>query len=183
MKKYMLFILLFVLFPLCVSAEELDLILKCPDRIKKNEEFKCELTCSSNAIVSALEYEFEVPQNVIYHKFEKDSIWEGDEEDNLILLYTAENKTGIFPIGEMYFTAKEDISKLSLNTSYLLFCDEEFNDHIIVNRKEENKDDVKEVKNKDKKEVKKRSYIILYVIILMIMGALAYLMLQRRKGK
>lgn len=177
MKKYIIFIMFFVLFPLSISAQELDLILECPNNIAKNEEFKCSLKAKTKLKVSAIEYEFDVPEDITYTKFEKNKIWEGDEENNLILLYTDENKTGTFDIGDLYFTASKDINEVKLNTLYLLFCDEEFNDHLVI-KKEEN---VKKVKRDNKKETNKRIEVILCVIIVLIIGTIAFLVFRRRK--
>lgn len=179
MKKYIYIIFLFVLFPLSISAQELELSLECPKEIQKNEEFRCTLKGSTKHSISAIEYEFEVPDNIEYNKFEKDSTWEGDEENHLILLYTDENKTGTFSIGEMYFITNKDIDEVKLSTSYLLFCDEDFNDHIVV-KKEEN---VKKVKRNEEKKINKISNILLYAIILLIIGVITFLVFRRRKNK
>ncbi|MDE6141783.1 MAG: hypothetical protein K2G03_04180, partial [Bacilli bacterium] len=95
------------------------------------------------------------------------------------LLYTDENKTGTFLIGDMYFTAKKDVNEVKLNTSYLLFCDEDFNDHLVI-KKEEN---VKKVKTNNKKETNKRIGVVLCVIIILIIVAIAFLVFRRRKRK
>ena len=109
--KYMKFLLILFLLPLSVFADEDEMKIKfeCPDEIKVKEQFSCQIKGLTDNLVSGIEYEFKLPSNLKFVSFEKDNSWEGDEENNLIILYGLEDKTQEFNIGKIVLIANEEI--------------------------------------------------------------------------
>lgn len=161
MKK-ILFISLLLYFPIMVSALEEGININCPNNIVSNQEFKCELVGYSSYEVSGLDYSFSLPDDVELIEFIVDKSWLGEEYNHRIALYTGDNKSGEFPIGEFVLKTKKDFNQENIKTKELLFVNEKFEDCYIV------RNGVKELKSKENKSELKKSNIIKYVIILLI---------------
>ena len=178
MKKF-IYLLLIILLPLAVNAEGVNV--KCPDKINANEDFECIITGDAPYKVSAIEYEFSLPDYIKKVSFEVDPIWQGDEEDNLVLLYTDENKESPFNLGVLTLNSSKDTDKVDIKTEYLLFGDDDYGEHRLVEEKEESKKQEKE-ENKDNKKDSNYIYIIIVVVSILIILAFIFIFLKRRKG-
>lgn len=161
MKKKLLLLLL-LLFPLSANAEEGQVLVNCPEEVKANEEFVCEITGYSPYEVNGIDYRFELPNGIEKVNFEVDPIWEGYEEDNILLIYTDTNKIGNFNIGKITLKSVSDLDEISLSTTKLQFSDETFETHDIV------VEDVNNVENNTENEEVKNNNFILYVIIVLV---------------
>lgn len=181
MKYIKLLLLILFLLPLNIFANELDIRYECPEKIKSNEQFTCQVKGVTNLKVSGLEYEFKIPNYLTFINFEKNHTWEGGEENNLIILYGLEDKTNEFILGKMTLLSKETINNVDIETNYLVFSDENYEDHIVIDRKQ--LDDVKEVKIKEKKDVNKSNKIVVCVIIIIIALTIILLLLKKRRRK
>lgn len=177
--KYLKYIILGIIFlPLNVLALE-EITIKCPEVINKNEDFSCEVIGNAPYLVSALEYEFSLPDYIDKKDFKVDSSWEGDEESNLVLLYTDENKESPFKIGTITLNSSKNIDIVDIETKYLLLGDEEYQEHLIIEKK-----DVKEVESTNKlDDNKKNNYLIYGIIILIIVVIIAIAFIIRRRVK
>lgn len=181
MKYIKILLLTLFLLPLNIFAKELDIKYECPNKIKKNEQFTCEVKGITEFKVSGLEYEFKLSDNLKLVNFEKDDVWEGGEENNLIILYGLEDRSNEFSLGKITFMAKENIDEVNIETKYLVFSDENYEDHIVNNR--DSSKDVKEVKRKEKKYVNKSNKIIVCVIIIIIAVIVILFLLKKRRRK
>lgn len=94
-----------------------------------------ELTCSitgevmEGKSVSSLSARIGLSDNLELVSFTTDEIWEGDGENGDIQLYTAENKTSLFSVGNFVVRVKEGAefnSSESITLSNIKFYDEEF---------------------------------------------------------
>ncbi|MCX4365293.1 MAG: hypothetical protein OSJ70_05930 [Bacilli bacterium] len=181
--KYMKFLLILFLLPLSVFADEDEMKIKfeCPDEIKVKEQFSCQIKGLTDNLVSGIEYEFKLPSNLKFVSFEKDNSWEGDEENNLIILYGLEDKTQEFNIGKIVLIANEEIDELNIATEYLAFSDEKYQDHIVVKRDQIK--NVNEMKSKEKKDNNSIYGIVVYAIIIIIVVAIILLLIKRRRKK
>lgn len=160
--KYLRYLLIiFLLSPLSVFASE-EIIVNCPDNIKKNENFTCEISGTAPYKVSAIEYEFELPDYIQKIDFKVDEYWQGTEEDNLAILYTDENKESPYRIGIITLQSSKDINRVEISTKYLLLGDDDYNEHIIKAR------DVNDMKTEEKKENNKKNLNLKYGIIILI---------------
>ncbi len=181
MKYIIVVFLSLFLLPLNIKASELEIKYHCPNQIKANEEFTCEIIGDTTLKVSGLEYQFKLPEYISLVRFEKDKTWEGDEESNLIILYGLEDKTGNFPIGKMFLKATKDITSFDVKTEYLVFSDNNYVDHIVVSK--DKSDNVNEVKREDKKKSDRipriQTYAIIIVLVLIVLSLSIYL--KRRK--
>lgn len=178
MKYLKYLILIILLFPIHVWGLE-EIMVNCPDIIKKNENFNCEISGSAPYKVSAIEYEFELPNYIQKIDFKVDEYWQGTEEDNLVILYTDENKKSPFQIGTITLNSSKDINHVDIDTKYLLLGDDDYDEHLIVAR------DVKEMKTEEKKENNKKKLIFMYGIIILIVVVICMttLILIRKKVK
>lgn len=181
MKYIKLILLSLFLLPLNIYADELDIKFECPNEIILNKQFICQLKGVTTSKVSGLEYEFELPKGLNLVNFEKDTDWEGGEENNLIILYGLEDKTREFSLGKITLIANENIDEVNIKTKYLVFSDENYEDHIIVQREAPN--DVNEVKRKEKKDVNKSNKIVVCVIIIIIVVTVILFLLKKRRRK
>ena len=180
MKRF-IYLLLIILLPLAVNAEGVNV--KCPDKINDNEDFECIITGEATYKVSAIEYEFSLPDYIKKISFEVDPIWQGDEEDNLVLLYTDENKESPFNLGVLTLNSSKDTDKVDIKTEYLLFGDDDYNDHRLVEKKDDVKDAVKEDKEENNKKKNNSIYVIIVIaIIVIVVLAFIFIFLKRRKG-
>lgn len=170
MKYFKYLLLLIALFPLSTLALEEEVIINCPDNIIKEKEFKCEVIGNAPYKVSAIEYEFKLPSYLEKKKFEVDPSWEGGEEDNLIILYTDENKGSPFKIGVITLVSSKDIDYVDISTEYLLYGDDDYNSYVIKER-----GNVKDVESVEEKVDKNKNKNSIYVIIIMIIVVLCLL--------
>ncbi len=177
--KYLRYLLIiFLLSPLSTFALE-EIIVNCPDNIKKNENFKCEISGTAPYKVSAIEYEFELPNYIQKIDFKVDEYWQGTEEDNLAILYTDENKESPYRIGIITLKSSKDINHVEIRTKYLLLGDDDYNEHIIKAR------DVNDMKTEAEKENNKQNLNLKYGIIILIVVVIFMitLILIRKKVK
>lgn len=166
MKLLRIVIISLILFPLSAYAEEASVYLKCPEVIIKDQEFTCEVRAKSPYEVSGIDYRFRLKDNLEKVDFIVDPIWVGNEEDDIVLVYTDKNKINDFPIGKIVLKAKEDLTKVEVFTTKLLFSDASFNEHILVSEV------VNKVESKQENEVDEQHNYFDYVIILVIIGVL-----------
>lgn len=182
MKKSILLITLFIIFPTSTSAIDNGVKIECPSNIQKGEEFFCDITGHSDYEVSALEYEFVLPNYVEKKGFKVSEIWQGDEEDNLVLLYTDENKKNDFAIATIYLKANSDIKQVNIDTKWLLFGDGDFNDHILIDKK----NDVNELQEKSKikknKDNNSEICVIISLIVVIFLSITSYI-IHRKENK
>lgn len=185
MKKFSLLIIMFFLFPFTILASELDIKIECPDTILKDEEFTCDIKGISEYNISAIEYEFKLSDDLTKIKFDKAPIWEGDEKDNLLILYTDENKTGEFTLGSITLKSTKNIKKVEITTEWLLFGDENFKDHVVINNKLS--ENVKEVESNTKKErapiIKFVVYAIIIIVVVLAVILFLYIKLHKKDYK
>lgn len=166
MKLLRIVIISLILFPLSAYAEEASVYLKCPETIIKGEEFTCEVRAKSPYEVSGIDYRFRLKDNLEKVDFIVDPIWVGNEEDDIVLVYTDKNKINDFPIGKIVLKAEEDLNKVEVFTTKLLFSDASFNEHILVDEV------VNKMESKKENEVDEQHNYFDYVIILVIIGVL-----------
>lgn len=176
--KFIRYILLFiVLLPLSTFALE-EVIIKCPEHINKNEDFECDVMGNASYKVSALEYEFKLPDYIEKKQFIVDPSWEGTEEDNLVILYTDENKESPFKIGVITLNSNKKVDYVDISTEYLLFGDDEYNAYVIKER-----ENVKEMESSKKKVDNEKNNNFLYAIIILItigICLIAYIFIKKR---
>lgn len=165
MKVFKLLILMLLLFPLTTYAEQNNIMVYCPSNVQKDEQFICEIIGYSDFEVSAIEYQFKVDEKYEKIDFIVDSTWEGSELNNIVLLYTDENKIGKFNIGKIVLKSKEDKKNPQVETIKLTFGDKKFNEIVIV-------DNVNNMESKKEKKPTEKNNYFKYVIILMIIGVL-----------
>lgn len=160
------------LFPLSVFAtKQEDIIVNCPKNIKKDEQFTCEILGTAPYKVCAVEYEYTLPDYIKKIDFKVDEYWQGEEENNLAILYTDENKESPYRIGKITLISSKDLEKLDITTKYLLLGDDDYNEHIIVSR------DVKDMKTEKEnsfnpKQIYPKYGIIISIVMLVSMAAL-----------
>lgn len=183
MKYIKIFLCFLFLLPLNTFANELEIIYDCPKQINANEEFSCKIVGNTKLKVSGIEYEFSLPEDISFIRFEKDDIWEGDEENNLIIIYGLQDQTDKFPIGTVYLSSNKVLNNINVKTKYLVFSDDKYEDHIVVDK--DNNLNVNEVKINSKKEPDKPNIfiicVIIILIILMIIGITIYIIKRRKK--
>lgn len=168
--EYLIVIIIsFVLFPNTLKAEE-NLDIKCQ---KNNEYTECQISGKSNYEVSAIEYRFSLSNDIEKIEFTVDESWQGDEEDNLVLLYTDNNKKGDLKIGTIYLKSDNNISSKDIITESLIYYDADFQSHVI--------NSVNNEANKDNKE-KNSNNILMYCVIIII-GILVLIFVVRTVKK
>lgn len=169
--KYIFIIIFsFLLFSKEVKALE-NIIVDCQ---KEQEYTICQIKGKSSYEVSAIEYRFSLPDNIKKIEFKIDESWEGDEQDNLVMLYTDENKKETFSIGTIKLNGSKEISSKDIKLENLIFYDADFQEHIIKNvNKEKNNNNSKKTSNN----------IIKYCVIISI-GIIVLLFIVRaiKKG-
>lgn len=182
MKRFKYLILLIILIPLNVLADENNISIECPSNISKGNKFTCEILGLSTYGVCAVEYEFILPDNISKVSFKVDNIWQGYEEDNLALLYTDEDQIGVFPIGIIELIANEDIDEVNIETKWLLYGDSEIGDHILIDKDNGVNETQENSKiNENQENINKKYVIIISIIVILIIVVLAYIFIIKRK--
>ncbi len=172
MKKLGLF-LFFLLFPSSVLAE--SVWLECPKDGKKNEEFTCTVKGYSSYEICALEYQFTLPPYLQKLDFQIDPIWQGGEYENKVVLYTEKNKVGDFDIGEITLKSSKKFNENDMKTTWLLFGDKDLQDHVIIDKRDENVNDLK--------SDKKNPYFYLICGMILIIGIFIIGIILKKVGK
>lgn len=151
--KILLLSILLIVLPSIVYAEE-NIKVEC----NNGEEYiECEVSAFSDYEVSALEYGFSLSSGINKIRFDVDESWQGNETDNLVLVYTDINKIGEFKIGTLYLENNSDINDEDIVLEKLIFYDSDFEEHIISS--------VKNEENNVEKDKNNNIIIICYVII------------------
>lgn len=180
MKKLKWLILLIFLFPISVFADTETVLVNCPDKIKKDTEFTCTITATSEYDVYSVEMEYVLPDNIEQINSTISDIWQGSNVNNKFYVYTNVPKKISFDIGTLTLKSSENLESLDIKVVELIYSDSEFQEHIIIE-----KDNVNNVVNEPKKEVEKKNNNFKYVIIIMIIGAIVVVILTYyiRSGK
>lgn len=160
-----------LLIPSTVMGLEEYLTIDC-NKIDSNTE--CSITGTSNYYVSAIEYKYELPKDITIKGYIKDSSWEGENDENIISLYTDENKIGNFSLGKLILSSKRKITNKDIKSISLKLYDENFEEHIISVKDNEN--DVNEVKS-ESNNIHKYVIIIIGIVI-----SIAVIVLILKKG-
>lgn len=152
MRYKILLILIMLIIPIKVSALENTLI-EC-----KNQ--KCDLYVNTEYEISGLEIIYETKENLL-ENIEISSEWQGDNENNIIALYTDNNKSGKIKVGTFIF--KKNVDNNVINITSLKLYDENFEEHVI---------DLK---------IKKTNYIKYVMIIISIIAVILIIWKVRKK--
>lgn len=103
-KLIIINIILFLFLPLHVQALSGTVKITCDDStITLNKSTTCHITATTDDEVLSIHSEINISSGLELTSVVKSSIWEGDN-DKVLDLYTAENKTGSFEIAD--FTIK-----------------------------------------------------------------------------
>ena len=106
MKKRIIYMFLLLVFPLVVYADSVSL--ECPDEVKPNSEFDCEIIGNSDSKITDVDLLVTTSGNITFLSFKAASKWQGDGADGKITLYSESNFTGEFKIGTLKLRASED---------------------------------------------------------------------------
>lgn len=135
MKKIYIFIILLLAFIIPVKANALTgtISLECDSFTKKvGENISCTLYGNSNEGVSAFESNIVKGDSLRLSNLNVSTIWQGDIENNSVLLYTDTNKTDKFELFTFNVTSDEvGESSLTFNNTY--FTDSSFVRNVILN--------------------------------------------------
>ena len=96
-KKYIVVLILFLIFPLYVDAD--SIALSCPNAVKNNQEFVCNLYGNSSSNINLVNAKLAITGDISYLSFSFDDSWHGDVTDGVINLVSSADKTGTFKIG------------------------------------------------------------------------------------
>ena len=135
MKKIYILIILLLAFIIPVKANALTgtISLECDSFTKKvGENISCTLYGNSNEGVSAFESNIVKGDSLRLSNLNVSTIWQGDIENNSVLLYTDTNKTDKFELFTFNVTSDEvGESSLTFNNTY--FTDSSFVRNVILN--------------------------------------------------
>lgn len=170
MKKLYIIILIYLVFPLLVSAENMVYI-NCPENIQKNSEFTCDVMVNTDYPVNAIDMQYKINNNVEFIEYSKDDFWQGESLENRVSIYSATEKDGNnYSVGTLKFRAKSNIDKISYTITYLEYSDKNYKSNIII-------DNVNQNVNKSKHNCKP---IIIIAMIIIVVILIVYII--RRKG-
>lgn len=113
-----------------------NLILTCEsEEIGLNEEIKCILKGNVDEYdVSAVNIKIEDSKDYKVNDVLVDSSWQGDGEDNLITLYTDDNKSKKFNIATFSVSLiNNNIDEFNINLVDITLGDDNYNEHTIQN--------------------------------------------------
>ena len=96
-KKYIVVLILLLIFPLYVDAD--SIALSCPNAVKNNQEFVCNLYGNSSSNINLVNAKLAITGDISYLSFSFDDSWHGDVTDGVINLVSSTDKTGTFKIG------------------------------------------------------------------------------------
>lgn len=122
-KKIMLFLGLFFM-PFMVSADSVSII--CDNDVVKNTTLTCTLRGESSKLVTAVSAKVRSGANISFSSFERNNVWQGDGNEGKIDLYTAEDISGNFVIGNINFNVASvaDGNNTSITIDSVYFYDE-----------------------------------------------------------
>ncbi len=170
MKKLYIILLIYLIFPLLVSAENMVSI-NCPENIQKNTEFTCDVIVNTEYPVNAIDMQYKINNNVEFIEFAKDDFWQGESIENRISIYSDTEKDGNnYSVGTLKFKAKSNIGKIDYTINYLEYSDKNYRSNVIV-------DNVNHDVNKSKHNCKP---LIIVVMIIIVIILIFYII--RRKG-
>lgn len=135
MKKIICFIVLLLAFvlPIKVFALSGTITLECDDFTKKvGETISCTLYGNSDELVSAVESKIVNAEGLNLSSVTVPSIWQGDYENESILLYTDTNKSGKFEVLKFNVTSSQ-VGEKNLTFEDTYFTDSSFVRNVILN--------------------------------------------------
>lgn len=124
MKKKIMFFLGLFLIPFMVSADSVSIT--CDNDVVKNTTLTCTLRGESSKLVTAVSAKVRTGTNISFSSFERNSVWQGDGEEGKIDLYTADDISGNFVIGNINFNVASvaDGNNTSITIDSVYFYDE-----------------------------------------------------------
>lgn len=174
MKKKTIFIILLILFPLPIFADN-RVNIECPNEYKKNDVIECIIMAESVYEVSAIDFKYSLSSNIELEEFNVDDIWQGTNENNEAMLYTDVNKIGIMNIGIIKLKILNN-DEFQIKTDYLSFFDKNFEENIIV-------DNINVNNNEKKMETKKydnKYGIIILIIVVFVLLIISFMIYKKR---
>lgn len=128
MKKKLVFIIAFFIFPLFVYADSVEL--DCPSEVVSGSEFTCSLVGKTTGSVTSLEANVGVSSGITFISFANASNWQGSGEGGYITLYRENGVSGEFNIGTIKFKYNGNDSNV-VNIYNVVFNYEDFNEKSV----------------------------------------------------
>ena len=177
MKKKTIFIILLILFPLPIFADN-RINIECPSEYKKNDVIECNIMVESDYEVSAIDFKYSLSSNIVLEQFDVDDIWQGTNDNNEVMIYTDVNKIGIMNIGVIKLKINDN-NKFHLTTEYLSFFDKKFEENIIIdnNNVNTNKNEGETIKPDNKYD------IIILIIVVFVLLIISFMIFKKRGVK